>query len=282
MDNPQTLLVLPCYAIAAGLLVLLRAPPLVTALCAAPLVLLAPGYAMMLALGIPGRSDLPGRRFVLSIALSMATTALGGLVVNALAPLTTASWTVWLVGFTCVCSFVAFLRATEHLSFSSVPRAARRYAALAPRTLRWQPLALALLVILLLSGAVTLTELNSRSTYDKPVTQLSLVPAAGSNGRELRLSIGNLSAHAERVILTVIRGRAPGTITSVRVPASHTWTREEAVGKLGLSASLRFPDRRQPFSEVAWSGVGRPPAPVVGASTGRIGKRVRLHKPRAG
>src|ERR1700685_2531619 len=124
MDNRPGVLVLPCYSIAAALVVLLRLPPAVAAVCVAPLVLLAPGYALVLALDIPGQADLPGRRFVLAIALSVATTALGGLIVNALAPLTAASWTVWLVAFTCACSLAAFLRVRERPSLSSVRRAA--------------------------------------------------------------------------------------------------------------------------------------------------------------
>jgi hypothetical protein len=282
MDNRRGVLALPCYSIAAAVVVVLRLPPAVAAVCVAPLVLFAPGYALVLAFDIPGRAELPGRRLVLSIALSIATTALGGLIVNALAPLTAASWTIWLAGFTCVCSIVAFLRLPELPSPSSVRRAARDYAERRPRRLPWRPIGTAVLVVLLLSGAVTLTELNSRSAYDKPLTQLSLAPSAGANGRTLLLSIGNLSPRAEQLTLTIARGRGRRTIMSLVVPASHTWSREEPVSKSGLSASLTRRDQDQPFSEVRWGGTRRAPSLRAARFAQAPHQQARLRKAQAG
>jgi hypothetical protein len=282
MDSRWAVVVLPCYAIAAAALVALRLPPAVAAVCVAPLVLLAPGYALVLALDIPSRAELPGHRFVLSIALSVATTALGGLIVNALAPLTAASWTIWLVAFTCACSLAAFLRAPERPSLSSARRASRGDGARRTRQLPWQRVGVGALVLVLLAGAVVLTELNSRSAYDKPLTQLSLLPSAGSSGRKLRLSIGNLSSHTERLTLTLARRRRPSTMVNVVIPAAHTWSREEPGYEVGLNAWLTKPGQRQPFSEVSWSGTRRVPARRHRRAARARHRRARLRKAQAG
>ncbi|HLH14224.1 MAG TPA: hypothetical protein VKV16_05500, partial [Solirubrobacteraceae bacterium] len=166
MDDRRAPLWLACYALAAAVAVVVRLPPAPAALCTAPLVLLAPGLALVLALGIAGEREHPGRRLAVAVALSMATTALGGLLVNAATELTTTSWTVSLAGWTVACSLVAFLKAPPRATRSSTKRP-REWAA--GRRVWTQALA-CVLALMLLGGAAALSERNSRSAYDKPVT----------------------------------------------------------------------------------------------------------------
>ena len=266
MARRWTAVALPAYALVAGAIALLGLPAVVAIVCVGPLVLFAPGCALVLALAIPERAQLPGRRVVLSVALSIATTALGGLLVNAVAPLTRTSWTIWLVGFTCVLSVVALLRRP------ALPAApARQPWPKRSARIPWRGTALGVTAIALIAGAVTLTEISSRNAYEKPLIQMSLVPSPGYGGRVLRLTVSNLYPHEERLMLTIARGRNAKSVTSVVLPASYILTREERVGATGMSASLRRPGQARPFSEVSWIV-----APVVGARRGSVhSKRVR-------
>ena len=250
---------LALYAVFAGATALLRPPAVVGAICVSPLVLLAPGYALVMALRIRPRRDLPFRRLMLSVALSLATTVLGGLLINAVARLTTTSWAVWLVGFTCVCVCVALVRGPWQSDSSTEPEA----RTLVPRPkgiFGPKPVAIGVLVILLMAASVILTEVNSRRAYNLPVTQLSLLPLPGSSGRKLQLAVTNLSKVQERLTLTLTPARGHSTTAALSIPASHTWTDEELAPSLGLTAALTRPSQAAPFSEVTWRGppVNRP------------------------
>jgi hypothetical protein len=262
MDSQRGPLFAICYAIAAAVAVQLNLPPLIAVLCVAPLVLIAPGASLVMALGVKQDPEFPWRRIVLSIALSIATTALGGLVVNAFAPLTAGSWSVWLVGFTCYCSSLALLKRPRHASPSLRLPMTDWYPNGAPDTPRWQSVSAGGLAILLLVGTAALTEVESHSAYDTPITQLSLLPLPGSHGRTVALTVSNLSGHADTLKLTVRHG--PGRITKMALdlPASRTWTSTESVGRLGLRAYLTRPPRLKPISEVTWAGSSQKP-PLV-------------------
>lgn len=268
MDRRHAAVALLTYAVVAGAITFLGLPPTVAIVCVGPLVLFAPGCAVVLALAIPDRAQLPGRRVTLSVALSIATTALGGLLLNAVAPLTRTSWTAWLVGFTCVFSFVAFLRSRR---VSSPPAAAMS----TPRRLvatHWRGLALGGVAMVLIAGAATLTEISSRNAYEKPVIQMSLLPSRDYSRRVLQLRVANLSTHKERLKLTVTHRRGPKTSSQLVLPPSAVWTREERLGRFGLSAALRRPGEKRPFREVSWTVA---PVALARRTTGHPPARLR-------
>ena len=113
LNRRREALVLAGYAVLVAALLLLDPPTLLAAILGAPLVLLAPGLALVIAFDIGGDSDLPMRRLILSIALSVALGALGGILIDLVAPLDRTSWASWLVAFTCLCSAVAIWRTDE-------------------------------------------------------------------------------------------------------------------------------------------------------------------------
>jgi Protein of unknown function (DUF1616) len=246
----------PSYAAAAAIVVLLHAPPALTAVLAAPLVLLVPGLALLAALDLPGQAEYPGRRLVLSIALSLATTALGGLILNAVADLKATPWVIWLVAFTWVCSAVGLLRASSADGLAAELAAARRSAARRLGSAPRHQLAVAGIAVLLFAGAAVLTEESSRSHFDKPLTQFSLAPAAGSNGHSVRLTIANLTPNTEEMDLTLFRGSFQIATVPVKVLPSHSWTREEALTGGVLRATLTTLGGLEPFSEVSSTGNG--------------------------
>jgi uncharacterized membrane protein len=244
------------YAIVAAIIVVIIVviglPSVVAAIVLAPLVLFAPGYALVVALGIPRLSDSPGRRLIFGIVLSMACVIFGGLVLNAITRLTTASWTVLLVTVTCLASLVALFRirrrepgeGDEPSRLSTVSRAQW----FSPRL--W---CYALAVVVALAGAVVVTEVSSRHYYNQPVTQLTLLPS-GSDGDAVTISVVNHSGRAQRFDLVVQQsGVTADTTTELSVGPSGTWTRREAVGTSRLTASLRRIGATGPFAQVVWT-----------------------------
>ena len=246
------------YAIVAAIIVVIvievGLPHVVAVILLAPLVLFAPGYALVVALGVPRLSDSPGRRLMFGIVLSMGCVIFGGLVLNAITRLTTVSWTVLLVTVTCLASLGALVRIrrsepaeTAEGSESVTVDPAR---GLSPRSW-WYALA----VILPLAGAVVVTEVSSRHQYNQPVTQLTLLPSR-SGEKTVTISVVNHSGHTKRFDLVLRRGTGTSGTTALSVGPSGTWIQRVAVGTTSLTASLRRIGAPSPFAQVIWT----PPA----------------------
>jgi hypothetical protein len=237
LNSRREALLVAAYAVLAAAVLLLDPPTLLAGIIGAPLVLLAPGLALVMALDIDGESEFPMRRLILSIALSLAVTALGGIVVNILAPLDRTSWTIWLVAFTCFCCAIVILRAEE-------PAAAPFAAAI-----EWLPgrggeesgrrwAGIAVVVCLILAGAATLTAVTSRNAYDSPLVELGARPVPGSNGNEVELSVANKTDHAEHLRLTYLEDTEPNPFEDFEVPASGRWSEDLSIGVSGVTVVL--------------------------------------------
>jgi hypothetical protein len=254
VNSRREALAIATYAIVVAAVLLLDPPALLAGLLGAPLVLLAPGLALVLALDIDGDGELPMRRLILAVGLSLAVTALGGIVINTFAPLDRTSWTIWFVGFTLFWCAIAGWRAEDPAAapFASaaewLPEEARGRGGL-----RWA--AIAVVVGLILAGAATLTQITSRNAYDSPLVELSAQSVPGSNGAKVKLSVANQTGHAEALRLT-ISGGGPGKVEDLEVPASQSWSTEAEVGPGGLSAVLTKAGGSRPVGEVLWSAAG--------------------------
>jgi hypothetical protein len=257
LNSRREALLVATYAVVAAVVLLLDPPTLLAGIVGAPLVLLAPGLALVMALDVDGESEFPMRRLILSIALSLALTALGGIVVNILAPLDRTSWTIWLVAFTCFCCAVAIWRVRE-------PAAAPLAGAIEwlpgrggeESSRRWA--GIAVVVCLILAGAATLTEITSRAAYDSPLVELGARPVPGSNGGEVELSVANKTDHAEHLRLTYLEGTEPSPFDDFEVPASGRWSEELSVGSSGVTAVLTKAGDSQPLGElILTDGGGR-------------------------
>lgn len=236
MNSRREALLLATYAVVAAAVLLLDPPALLAGIVGAPLVLLAPGLALVMALDIEGESELPMRRLILSIALSIAVTALGGIVINAFAPLDRTSWTIWSVVFTCFWCAVAIWRGDE--------------AAAAPfaGAIEWLPgrggegsgrrwAGIAVVVCLILAAAAILTETTSRNAYDTPLIELGARPVPGPLG-EVEINVANKSDHTEHLRLTYREGTVPSPYEDVELPASGRWGEDLSVGTSGVTVVL--------------------------------------------
>jgi hypothetical protein len=249
MASPNRHLLLVAYALVAAAVVAADVNPVLSAVFAAPLVLLLPGWALRSALGVETGIDSPARGTVLSVAISMAVVILGGLLLNAVFALTGTSWTLWLVAVTCLASGVAWMRER---------RAASGRHSVRPRLTVsvWRVVSVGIVVGAALVAAVVLTETSSRNAYNKPVMQLSLAPAPGSAGTRLRLAVTNVSSDRVTVVLTIRRsGKRPAAV-HLRLGPSATWTRSERASGGRLTASLAQAGRSAPPSVVAWQPAG--------------------------
>jgi hypothetical protein len=253
MDSRRDPLVLAGYAILAAVVVLLDPPAILAIVIAAPLVLLAPGLALVMALDIDGDTALPGRRLILSIALSIATVALGGILVNTVAPLTKASWIVWLLAFTCICCAVTVLRAGQAWA-TPFPRPAQWLSRQPRNAGLWPWVATGVAVVLLLAGAAVLTEVTSRNAYYTPLVELSMLPAPERGDGWVELSVANRSDHTEDLLLTVTDDSGSSSIENLKLPPSGSWKAEEPVSQPGIRAVLTKAGRSKPIGEVALNG----------------------------
>lgn len=267
MSDRVASIVAPAYALAAGVIVLLDLPPVIGAVCFAPLVLFVPGYTLLLALRVRGRPEVPGRRIALAVALTIACIALGGLVLNALFALTTAAWAVWLIGVTCFFAVPALMRnlRVEALTDSEMGFGLAGWRSL----LSARSAVSSVLVLLCVGGAVTLTEVSARSAYDKPVTQLSLLPVTVSGRDLLQLVVASASNRQQDLTLTLRTGTAATRSIALRIRANKTWVQDFPVPRTSLSASLARGGEAQPFSRVVWSN----PAPRTAAGGRQRGTR---------
>jgi hypothetical protein len=246
LNSRREALLVATYAVVAAAVLLLDPPTLLAGILGAPLVLLAPGLALVMALDIDGESEFPMRRLILSIALSLAVTALGGIAINTFAPLDRTSWTIWFVAFTCFCCAVAIWRAEE-------PAAAPLAGAL-----EWLPgrggegvgrrwAGVAVVVCLILAGAATLTEITSRNAYDTPLVELGARPVPGSSG-ETEISVVNRTDHAERLRLAYTENTEPHPFEDFELPASGIFSEDLSVGPSGVTVELKRPGDSEPLA----------------------------------
>ena len=259
MNNRREAPLVAAYAVVAAAFLLLDPPTLLAGIVGAPLVLLAPGLALVIALDIDGESDFPMRRLVLSIALSFAVIAVGGILVNIVAPLDRTSWAIWLVAFTCACCAVAIRRGEEAGvgpladAIDWLPRAGEK------ESRRWA--GIAVVVCLILAAAITLTQVTSRNAYDSPLIELGARPVAGPAG-EVEISVANKTDRAERLRLTYDEGTVPNPYEDIEVPASGRWGEDLSVGEQGVTVVLTKPGDPRPLGTLILNhgrgGNGRP------------------------
>jgi hypothetical protein len=236
LNSRREALLVAVYAVVVAAFLLLDPPTVLAGIVGAPLVLLAPGLALVMALDLDGESEFPLRRLILSIALSVAVTALGGIVVNVIAPLDRTSWAIFLVVFTCSCCAVAVWR--EHEAAATPVAAAIEWI---PGRggkgggRRWAGFAVA--VCLILAGAATLTQITGSNAYDSPLIELGAHPVSGPRG-EVEISVANETDHAERLRLTYREDTVPYPYEDFEVPASGSFSEFLKVGPSGATVVL--------------------------------------------
>jgi uncharacterized membrane protein len=171
--------------VCAVLTQLAPALPLLGLLCALPLVLFLPGYALSAAL-FPRRFFGPPERLLLSLGLSLIIVALSGLVLHWLGwSLQAGTWAIVLSGLTVCASAIAWWRRKRNQSADDPPpklhfNLSRRDSVL---------LGLALLVVV---AAIGLARMPTPPKGVTGYTLLWMIPAGNGNANDYRLGVNSM------------------------------------------------------------------------------------------
>jgi hypothetical protein len=171
----------------------------------APLVLVLPGYAIAAAT-FP-RPLPPSENVVFSLAFSLCTAILGGVLVQVLLPLTPAVWALLLTGLTLAAAAVAAVRRE------------RQEIRVAPPALPWVGVPAVVLFVLAIGIAGWSVVLATDGAHDQAdaarFTSLWMVPRAAEDGGGAVVGIENQQGAESRYQLLV---RARGEKKSRRIP----------------------------------------------------------------
>ena len=191
-----------------------------------PFVLFLPGYAFSAALLPDGRAGL-AERIALSIGLSIAIAALGGLVLNAMpAGLTASSWRLLLLGVTLAAAAVAFLRRTAGRISGPGPLVTQ----ISVREAAMLTSAMLLIGLTLGLGAIGMDPTGRNTPADAPFTQFWAVPS--QNGQQSMIHIGLHNFEAERVTYAVTLeagGHVLAEWPQVTLPSGADWQAQAAL-----------------------------------------------------
>ena len=195
---------------------LLRIDSLIGVLLGLPLALALPGYAL-LAAGSPGGSLGPAERLGLSVGASIATCALGGLVLDA-SPwgLHGASWALLLGGVTLAGCAVAAARRRNITPAKPSPRE------------RARPLDAALfgLAALITAAALLVAMRGAAATPDAGFTQLWMLPA----DNRVRIGIQSMEEEPASYDLELLAGnRVARRWSAIELQPGEHWEAQQAL-----------------------------------------------------
>jgi uncharacterized membrane protein len=226
-----------------------QSPPGLRAVIAVPFILIAPGYASSAAL-LPIGSIARAERLVISIGLSLAIAAIGGLVLH-ITPLglRAEAWVALLGTLTIVSAVVAVLR------WRPTPSLAGTSTFVAPTPMQ----STAFVVALLLVGVALATAVTGKEGEPRPAfSQLWMVPAAGE--RTVTIGIGNQEQAPQRYLLEVSVGRVVvQSWADIELAPGAEWERDVELpalddGSVVVGRLYLAEDANRPYREVTLRG----------------------------
>jgi len=201
MQRPSSdlLAVMIIAALSAGLALVLPADSMVRLICALPLVLFLPGYAIAAALFPPRSLGVP-ERLLFSLGLSVIATALAGLALN-LTPwgLQTSTWAIALAAIVLLAGTIAWRRRKPAAAITAVPVDTQF-------NLRLRDGLLLGLAILVTGTAIGLTRLPVAPNGVAGYTSLWMIPANSSDSTDFRLGFNSSEFTETRYRLQVRMG----------------------------------------------------------------------------
>ena len=203
------------YAVLATVAVWAAEPKGVAGVLIAPLLLVCPGYALVRAIEGGRRVDAL-ELATTTLALSFATAALGGILLNAFhVPLTARTWSTLMLLVTAGAAAVAFGRGAW-----TGERTLRRSTRVGAK-----PLLAALAICMLLVAAAGIAD-HSERTRDRRTSVLTLGVAPSPNGSTLRISVVNSESAPGRYRVRIKSGsRSTNFALALRPGESWSGTR---------------------------------------------------------
>jgi hypothetical protein len=170
--------------LSAVLIMVVPAGSIIRLICALPLVFFLPGYAITAAL-LPSRSLGKAERLLFSLGVSIAVTALSGLVLNWTAwGVQTSTWAITLTTIVLLASAIAWLRRRQDAVDTA--RLIERHF-----KLRFRDGLFVGLAVLVTGAAVGLTQLPVAPNGVAGYTSLWMIPANPGNSNDFRLGINS-------------------------------------------------------------------------------------------
>ena len=201
MQRPSNdlLAVMVSAGLCAVLALLLPADSIVRLMCALPLVLFLPGYAIAAALFPPRSLGVP-ERLLFSLGLSVIATALTGLALN-VTPwgLQTNTWAIALAAIVLLAGIIAWRRRGQDATITTVPVDTRF-------KLRLRDGLLLVLALLVTGTAIGLTRLPVTPDGVTGYTSLWMIPTNPGNSNDFRLGLNSSEFTETRYRLQVSVG----------------------------------------------------------------------------
>jgi uncharacterized membrane protein len=195
LRKSSDLIAIAILTIAAAVLIQAGIHNFVRVLFVLPLVLFFPGYALVAAM-FPDRPFPIETHVVFAIALSIACTILGGLMLNFLPwGLQTTSWLLFLTGVILVAVVLGIIRRYQAASSAKFTL---------NLNFNWQQIALLGLAVVMTFGAIQLAR-NGVASQPRPgFTQLWLLPATSDAPSAVQLGVRNEeeTAHNYRLVIS--------------------------------------------------------------------------------
>jgi uncharacterized membrane protein len=213
-------------AVSAAMGVVLSSDPVLRILCGLPLVLLLPGYAILLAALPEGRRTLAGAVF--AIGLSIVVTVFAGLALHSLGAMNSVGWAFALCVITVVASWVACFRSSPIVADKA------RYW---PRLRRRQALML-ICAAVIAAGAVVLAQQGALARREFAYTEFWMVPTPQVGGS---VTIGFKNAEEQPSsydVEVMLDDKVVAVWRSIPLQTGHSWTTELAI-PLGHSGAKR-------------------------------------------
>jgi hypothetical protein len=196
LERCRDLAVVVVYAAGATVAVWAMHPGGLGGLLLAPLLVVCPGYALVRAIEGPRRVDAVELAMT-TLALSFATAALGGLLLNAFhVPLAAHAWSTLFLVVTAAAAAVAAGRRAE------AGEPARRGSIRVRRT----PL-LAFAAVCALLAAAAVIAVRSQRALDRRTSTISLAATPSDGGSAVRISVVNADAAPGRYRVRIEDGR---------------------------------------------------------------------------
>lgn len=231
LDRCRDLAAVVGYAVLAAAAVWALHPGGAGGLLLAPLLVVCPGYALVRA--VEGRRRVDALELATTtLALSFATAALGGLLLNAFnAGLTAHTWSALMLVVTAAAAAVAAARRTR----ADEPPRGRSIR------IRALPLLAAAVVCALLSAAAVVA-IRSQAAQDRRTATTALGVAPSNGGSTLHISVVNGDSRASRYRVSIDVGRRTMNF-SLGLAGGEQWS-----GTQHISRSAVDPVRIQLFS----------------------------------
>ncbi len=183
------------------------------------LALILPGYAVMAAL-FPRRALTPGEQALFALSLSLAASALGGLVLNVFPNgLRVQGWATYLAALTWSGALVAYYR-RRRLPLPSQREGLTRPAGSVP----WLQAALLGLALVAVGLSVGVARVGALAQPGPDFTQLWMIPVSETDHSVLRVGIHNQEAAPASYRLELVSGdRVLGEWSAIALKPGESW-----------------------------------------------------------